>query len=108
MHQWEMVILFYNLIGQASIIGRLGIIQQTTSCLFVGLLNCISVFPVERIILLNEYADKAYSVEAFFLAYNLIEIPVEIISAFGYTGFAMAIDGINTYAASFLCMSVFP
>jgi hypothetical protein len=71
------------------------------SVLFVGLLNCVAVFPGERDTLYNEFADRAYTVLPFFAAYNLIEIPVEIFSALLYTLFAMVFVGLNTSVATF-------
>ncbi|KAL2918015.1 hypothetical protein HK105_202429 [Polyrhizophydium stewartii] len=91
---------------QVSVQNRLGVLQQTVSAIFVGLLNCISQFPAERSILFYEHADRAYSVEPFFLAYNMIEIPIEMFSSLAYTVFAMVIVGINTTVGNFFCMSL--
>lgn len=78
--------------AQVSVQNRIGMIQQTLATMFIGyafeasivlksigslthrLLNCVAVFPSERDILFHERADEAYSVEPFFLAYNLIEV----------------------------------
>eukprot|EP00842_Homolaphlyctis_polyrhiza_P000736 jgi/Hompol1/1663/HPOL_002739-RA len=91
--------------GQVSVQNRLGVLQQTISVLFIGLLNCVAAFPPERNILYYEHSDRTYSVEPFFLAYNLIEIPVEIVSAILYTIFTMAVVGLNTTVLNFVCMS---
>jgi hypothetical protein len=91
---------------QVSVQNRLGIIQQSLSVLFVGVLNCIAVFPSERNILFYEFADHAYSLPSFFLAYNIIEIPIEIISALLFTLFAQYISGLNTTIINYLCYSL--
>jgi hypothetical protein len=62
------------------------------------------VFPAERSVLWYEHSDRAYTVEPFFLAYNAIEIPIEIISSFGYTAFALVVVGLNTTWTAFFCM----
>jgi hypothetical protein len=64
------------------------------------------VFPAERSVLWYEHSDRAYTVEPFFLAYNAIEIPIEIISSFGYTAFALVVVGLNTTWTSFFCMTL--
>jgi ABC-type multidrug transport system ATPase subunit len=68
--------------GQVSVQNRIGVIQQTVSTLYIGLLNCVAVFPAERDILFHERADDAYTVEPAFLAYNLIEVRIHFILFF--------------------------
>ena len=65
----------------------------------------MAVFPSERDILLIEISDHSYSLEPAFLAYNFIEIPVEIISAILFTVFTMVVVGLNTNATSFFSMA---
>ncbi|KAJ2994375.1 hypothetical protein HDV02_001649 [Globomyces sp. JEL0801] len=91
---------------QASVQNRLGILQQSNSVLFVGLLNCVAAFPTEKAVLFYEYNDRAYSVESFFLAYNLLEIPVEIVSAFLFTIFTQIVVGLNVSWTNYICMSL--
>lgn len=52
----------------------------------------------------HERADDAYEVEPAFLAYMLIEVPVEILSAIFYTIFTMLAVGLYTTATTFFCM----
>ena len=70
------ICLYYARQGytQISVQNRLGILQQSLSVLFIGLLNCVAVFPAERNLLFFEYADGTYSVEPFMVAYNFIGI----------------------------------
>ncbi|KAI8911576.1 P-loop containing nucleoside triphosphate hydrolase protein [Gorgonomyces haynaldii] len=90
--------------GQVGVQNRLGVLQQSISVLFVGMLNCVAVFPNERDTLFHEYADRAYNVGPFLLAYNMIEIPVEIISALLFTLFTMVIVQLRTTVSTFFCM----
>ena len=90
--------------GQSGVQNRIGVIQQTFSVIFVGLLNCVAVFPNERDTLFNEYGDRAYGVESFFMAYNLIEFPIEVLSAIAFTVFTMIVVGLRTTWVTFFCM----
>lgn len=53
----------------------------------------------------NEHADGAYAVLPFFAAYNLVEIPIEIISAILFTIFTMVLVGLKTTVFTFFCMT---
>ncbi|KAI8852348.1 hypothetical protein BC829DRAFT_440776 [Chytridium lagenaria] len=61
------------LILLASVTGRLGFLQQTTALVFIGMLNCIAVFPQELRLFKFERMDGACSVEAFFWTYTVNE-----------------------------------
>lgn len=91
--------------GQVSVQNRLGLIQQTMSTLFIGLLNCVAVFPMERDTLFSEHSDRAYGVLPFFMAYNMIEVPIEFISGILFTLFAMVLVGLTTSWKTFFCMT---
>lgn len=91
---------------QTSIQSRIGLIQQTLSVLFVGLLNCVAVFPAERNLLFYEYADRSYTVAPFMLSYMVIEVPVEIISSFLFTSFVMVLVGLRTSYLTYFSMSL--
>jgi hypothetical protein len=41
---------------------------QTTALVFIGMLNCIAVFPAERNVFYREYLDGGQSVAAFYLS----------------------------------------
>ena len=77
------IALFFSPLGhsQSSVLTRLGLLQEFTSLYFVGMLQCVAVYPNERDVFYREYHDVAYSVEAFFLQYTLAEIPFEIFTA---------------------------
>ena len=66
---------------QNSIQNRIGNLYMMTSLCFIGMLNCIAVFPLERNVFYREYIDGGYSSLGFFLTYLIICIPFLIISA---------------------------
>lgn len=67
--------------SQASVTTRLGFLQEITPLYFVGMLQCVAVYPSERDVFYREHDDHAYSVEAFFLQYTLAELPFEIFTS---------------------------
>ncbi|KAI9850392.1 MAG: hypothetical protein M1838_005725 [Thelocarpon superellum] len=64
-----------------SVQSRVGLIQEVTSLYFVGMLQNVAIYPTEKAVFYREYADGAYSVEAFFLQYMTLEIPCEVASS---------------------------
>jgi len=74
---------FYAPVGhdQNSIQNRIGCLYMITSLTFIGMLNCIAVFPLERDVFYREYMDGGYAMSAFFLTYFLLALPFLIISA---------------------------
>ena len=64
-----------------SIQSRLGFVQQFSSLYFVGMLQNIAVYPTERDVFYRESDDGAYSVEAFFLQYAILEVAFEIMTS---------------------------
>ncbi|KAK2611957.1 hypothetical protein QQS21_002063 [Conoideocrella luteorostrata] len=59
---------------------RMGFIQEVGAFYFVGMLQNIAVYPNERNVLYREDDDGVYTVDAFLLAYTLIEVLFEILS----------------------------
>ena len=57
--------------NQNSIQNRIGNLYMMTSLCFIGMLNCIAVFPIERNVFYREYLDGGYTALAFFLSYIL-------------------------------------
>ena len=83
-----LALLFFLFFGRLNLAAssaqtRVGILQETTALPFVGMLACLSIFPVERNLFLHEYksASSRQSVSTFLLAYTLQEILVSIISS---------------------------
>lgn len=57
---------------------RLGLIQSLLNMYFVGLLNNVSLYPVERGIFYQEYKDGIYGSVQYCLAYFINEVPFEV------------------------------
>ncbi|KAE9364384.1 putative ABC transporter [Stipitochalara longipes BDJ] len=70
-----------------SIQSRFGFIQELVAIYFVGMLQNIAVYPVEKKIFYNEYEDRSYPLPAFFLSYTLLEIPFEILTSLLFSVF---------------------
>ncbi|EEP81993.1 conserved hypothetical protein [Uncinocarpus reesii 1704] len=64
-----------------SVQSRMGFIQQLAAVYFVGMLQCIAIYPSEREVFYREESDNCYSVEAFILQYTSLEVPFEIVSS---------------------------
>ncbi|EOD49342.1 putative abc transporter protein [Neofusicoccum parvum UCRNP2] len=64
-----------------SVQNRVGFLQEIPSIYFVGMLQNVAVYPMERDVFAREHDDGAYSVEAFFMQYTTIEVPFEIVTS---------------------------
>ncbi|KIV85835.1 hypothetical protein PV11_01490 [Exophiala sideris] len=64
-----------------SVQSRMGCVQQITALYFVGMLNAIALYPAQRELFYREDEDDLYSLEAFFVSYSILEIPIEVLSA---------------------------
>jgi hypothetical protein len=75
---------FYAPIGsdQNSVQNRIGLLYELTALTFIGMLNCIAIFPIERNVFYREYIDGCYSTQAFTISYFGIGIPLIALSAF--------------------------
>ncbi|KIX01062.1 uncharacterized protein Z518_10128 [Rhinocladiella mackenziei CBS 650.93] len=60
---------------------RVGYIQAMSSMFFVGMLNSIAMYPPERDIYYHEDRDGTYALEAFFLYYAALEVPMELVAS---------------------------
>ncbi|KAJ4488579.1 P-loop containing nucleoside triphosphate hydrolase protein [Lentinula aciculospora] len=69
----------------AASVNIVGAIQEILPLYFVGMLQNVALYPVERNVFYKEHEDGAYSVEAFFAAYLCLEVPFEVISALLYS-----------------------
>ncbi|KAF3908799.1 hypothetical protein ABW21_db0207627 [Orbilia brochopaga] len=84
---------------------RLGYINEILPVYFVGLLQNAALYPSERDVFYREYADGAYSVEAFLLSYTTNEIPFEILTGFLFSVFAVLAVGLNRTAKMYFAVS---
>jgi ABC-type multidrug transport system ATPase subunit len=77
------VVLFFTPLGHDSAAAqtRVGIIAQSSSLFFVGMLNAIAIYPSDLDLFLQEFGDSLYGAEAFLTSYTLIELPLEMLGA---------------------------
>jgi len=81
---------------------RLGVIQQILALYFVGLLQNVGLYPLERDAFYREYADRAYSVNSFFFVYLILEIPFEIASGLLFSLLLVAVNLQRTVSMYFI------
>ncbi|KAI8826161.1 P-loop containing nucleoside triphosphate hydrolase protein [Fimicolochytrium jonesii] len=91
--------------NQASVQSRFGILQQQGSLIFVGMLNCIAVFPQELSLMRFEYRDNVYSVASFFVSYCVNEFPFELVSALLYAIIIMFAVGLQASVSNFFTLA---
>lgn len=80
---------------------RLGLIQEILNLYYVGFINNISVYPMEREYFIADFEDNLYSSHSFLAAYTLAEIPFEIISGLVFSVFIVLVIGLPRTAAMF-------
>ncbi|KAJ3166121.1 hypothetical protein HDU88_003669 [Geranomyces variabilis] len=90
---------------QPSVQSRFGLLQQQGSLIFVGMLNCIAVFPQELSLMRFEYRDNVYSVGSFFLSYCINEFPFEVASALLYAVVTMFAIGLQASVTNFFVLA---
>ncbi|KAL8760729.1 MAG: hypothetical protein Q9184_003109 [Pyrenodesmia sp. 2 TL-2023] len=94
-----------------SIQTRLGFIQEFQALYFVGMLQNVAVYPPERDVFYREHADGAYTTSSFFLAYTLLELPFEILTAMLFALLTVIAAGLPRtvglfFAAAFNCFAI--
>jgi len=95
---------FYTRLGldeEHSIQNRMGLLYEMMALVFVGMLNCIAVFPPERNLFYRECSDGAVSAPAFMLSYTLLELPCELLAALVFAIMMCPISGLQSDAAHF-------
>ncbi|CAE7148911.1 unnamed protein product [Rhizoctonia solani] len=82
-------LLFYQRLkhGPSGGQDRIGYFQEMVSPVaFVGLLNCIAIFPKDRDLYFHEYrSSAAYSEATFILGFTLVALPMEILASLLFT-----------------------
>lgn len=83
---------------------RLGFIQEFCAFYFVGMLQNVAVYPVEKDVFYRENDDGTYGVEAFFLQYLTLEVPFEIGSSLMFAVLVCLAGGLpRTVQMFFVC-----
>ncbi|KAF8310725.1 P-loop containing nucleoside triphosphate hydrolase protein [Clavulina sp. PMI_390] len=100
-----MFLLFFERLGHSaeSAQNRIGIIQEFVLPIpFVGLLNNVAIFPLDRQVFFHEYQSSArYSAQTFVIAFTLVEIPLQILSSLLWVVFMNVATGMQTNARIF-------
>lgn len=87
-----------------SIQNRFGFIQEFCAFYFVGMLNNVAVYPLEKEVFYREYEDGSYGVGSFFLMYASCEIPFEIVTCLIFAVFTDLAAGLpRTATMFFIC-----
>ncbi|ODV79110.1 P-loop containing nucleoside triphosphate hydrolase protein [Suhomyces tanzawaensis NRRL Y-17324] len=92
---------------------RLGLIQETLLLYFVGLVNNITLYPIERDIFYQEYKDGIYGVFEFSGSYLFNELPTEIVPSLIYSALNVFAIGLprtpgmffGMFSTAFVCIS---
>lgn len=84
---------------------RAGYIQYMSSMFFVGMLNAIAMYPSERDIYYHEDRDGTYPLEAFFLYYSALEVPMELVASLLYAVLTVFAVGLPRTAAQYFLMA---
>ncbi|KAG9121915.1 hypothetical protein FRC07_001937, partial [Ceratobasidium sp. 392] len=98
-------LLFYQRLknGPSGGQDRIGYFQEMVSPVsFVGLLNCIAIFPKDRDLYFHEYrSSAAYSEATFIIGFTLVALPLEIMAALLFTVVTNIGAGMQTNARIF-------
>lgn len=84
---------------------RVGFVQSMSSMFFIGMLNSIALYPAERDIYYHEDRDGTYPLEAFFLYYSAIEIPMELIASCIFSLLTVFAVGLPRTASMYFLMA---
>ncbi|KAH7010727.1 P-loop containing nucleoside triphosphate hydrolase protein [Macrophomina phaseolina] len=88
-----------------SVQNRVGFLQEIPSIYFVGMLQNVAVYPLERDVFAREHDDGAYSVEAFFAQYSTIEAPFEAVTSLIFAVLAVLAVGLPRTVELFFVMA---
>ncbi len=90
--------IFYTRLSDdaRSVQNRIGLLYELMALIFVGMLNCIAVFPAERNVFYRECADGTYSTPSFILTYTALEVPCELAAALVFSAMVGPIAGLQS------------
>lgn len=84
---------------------RMGFLVEIAPLYFVGMLNNIAVYPIERDVFYRDYDDRIYGVEAFFMTYISLTTPFEIVSCIIFSVLAVLACGLERDAPTFFIIT---
>lgn len=90
--------------AQDGISNRLGLVQEVLNLYFIGLINNITLFPIERDIFYQEYKDGIYGPMEFSASYLINELPMEIVPVLFLAAMLVFVVGLPRTAGMFFSM----
>ncbi|KAH7091129.1 ABC transporter-like protein [Paraphoma chrysanthemicola] len=84
---------------------RMGFLVEVAPLYFVGMLNNIAVYPIERDVFYRDFDDRIYGVEAFFMTYISLTTPFEIVSCIIFSLLAVLACGLERDAPTFFIIT---
>jgi ABC-type multidrug transport system permease subunit len=90
--------------GPRAVQNRVGLLYELLTLVYVGMLNCIAIFPAERDVFYAEAAEGAYGTAAFVLTYTALEVPCEIASALVFGALVGPIAGMRASPRHFFML----
>ncbi|KAI2486328.1 ABC transporter [Pyrenophora tritici-repentis] len=88
-----------------SIQNRMGFLVEIAPLYFVGMLNNVSIYPIDRDVFYRDYDDGIYGVDAFFLTYISLTTPFEIISCLIFSVLAVFAVGLERNVQTYFIIS---
>ena len=88
-----------------SIQSRFGFVQEFLALYFVGMLQNVAIYPFEKVLFYSEYADNAYSPEAFMVTYTLLELPFEILASLAFSSLATFVAALPWNVTTYLVVA---
>lgn len=83
---------------------RLGLVQEVLNIYFVGLINNVTLFPIERDIFYLDYSDGIYGPVEFSASYLLNELPMEIVPCLFFAAMVVFVIGLPRTPGMFFAM----
>ncbi|CAZ82409.1 unnamed protein product [Tuber melanosporum] len=90
-----------------SVQNRVGFIQQILPLYFIGMLQNVALYPLERDVFYKEHDDRTYGVTAFFLAYLTNELPFSILTAHIFSLLAVFVAGLPRTITMYYVMTYY-
>jgi ABC-type multidrug transport system ATPase subunit len=84
---------------------RMGFLVEIAPLYFVGMLNNIAVYPIERDVFYRDYEDRIYGVEAFFMSYISLTVPFEILGCIIFSLLTVLACGLQRDAQTFFIIT---
>ncbi|KAL3872733.1 hypothetical protein ACJMK2_035937 [Sinanodonta woodiana] len=98
------ILIFLGRLGnkQSSIQDRVGLMYQSATVPpFIGLLNAVALFPVQRNIFYRECRDGLYSIATFLIAYTVHIFPFLVLSTIIFSSIIYWVTGLYPTAERF-------